>query len=242
MDSFLCKKNVVLTIDLIVGDNFVTPDEGSIVTYSLLGNDFSPMEDYTDIEVETQSYGTSISVVIPKEANEISSVYEIRTVILDVFVKGQQLTFKKQYRLSSIPAHIVSKDDVRKVFGLNDSDLPDDSIDIDSSYFSLLLDYPEIETWFKSGGSRSVKANRILALKTALTFSNGLSLLASASESDGQSKMSRFEKGMNFDKQVAISKGELDELLDEVTNEGNSNRSISYFNVVSTENIFTGQS
>lgn len=241
METFIAKKNVILKIDLIVGGNFVQPDEGSIVRYSLLGNDFSPMEDYTDVEVESDSYGTSISVVIPKEANEISEIYEVRTVILDFLFDGRRIYLKKQYRLSEVPAHLVTSDQVRGVFGLNDSDIPDELIDVDSAYFKLLLEYPKIESWFKSGGFKAIKANRILALTTALSFATGLPLFTVASETDGTSKMVRFEKGMDFARQISEAKTELGELLDELTGESSTNSAISYFNVVTTDNIFTGQ-
>lgn len=240
METFIAKKSVILTVDLIVGGNFVVPDEGSIVKYTLLGNDFSPMEDYTDIELAPQPYGTSISVVIPQNANTITSVYEIRTLLLDVIVEGKSVVFKKQYRLSDVPTYTVTKDDVRVVFGLSDSDISDDLIDIDSTYFALLSEYPEIEEWFKSGGLRAIKANRILALKTALSFSVGLPLFTVASETDGTSKMVRFEKGMDFARQISEAKTELGELLDELTGDNSTNSAVSYFNVVSTEDIFTG--
>lgn len=241
METFIANKNVTLTIDLIVGGNFVIPDEGSVVKYSLLGTDFSPMEEYTDVDITPESYGTSISVVIPKSANSITSLYEIRTLLLDAIVDGQSVLFKKQYRLSDIPAYTTTVDDVRSVFGLNNSDLPDDLIDIDSSYFQLLSEYPDIEDWFKSGGLNAIKANRILSLKTALKFSVGLPLFAVSSETDGTSKMVRFEKGMDFDRLVSEAETELGELLDELTGEDSTGSAISYFNVVMTEDIFTGE-
>lgn len=241
METFIANKNVILGIDLIVGGNFVKPDEGFGVRYTLLGNDFSPMEDYTDVDVDSESYGTSISLVIPKEANEISDVYEVRTVVLDFVVEGKRVYLKKQYRLSEVPAHLVTTDQVRTIFGLNDSDIPDDLIDVDSSYFKLLMEYPEIESWFKSGGLKAIKANRILALSSALSFATALPLLTVASETDGTSKMVRFEKGMDFAKQISDARTELGELLDELTGESSTNSAISYFNVVTTDDIFTGE-
>ena len=51
MQSVFANKSATITVDLIVGGNFVQPDADSVVKYTLLGNDFSPMDDYTDKEV-----------------------------------------------------------------------------------------------------------------------------------------------------------------------------------------------
>ena len=127
------------------------------------------------------------------------------------------------------------------MFGLNDSDLSNDLIDLDSCYFELLTKYPSLEEWFKGGGINAIKANRILTLTCALSFSNGLRLLAVASESDGTSKMTRFEKAMDFDEQINAAKAELDDLIDELTEGEEGAGAIDYFNVVTTEDIFTGE-
>ena len=240
MQSVFANKSATITVDLIVGGNFVQPDTDSVVKYTLLGNDFSPMDDYTDREIFIPP-STSLSVVIPAEANTIVGQSEIRTLLLDVVVGGKVVTFKEQYRVSKIPAYTTTKDNVRLVFGLNDSDLSNDLIDLDSCYFELLTKYPSLEEWFKGGGINAIKANRILTLTCALSFSNGLRLLAVASESDGTSKMTRFEKAMDFDEQINAAKAELDDLIDELTEGEGGAGAIDYFNVVTTEDIFTGE-
>lgn len=240
MTTVFANRSATITIDLIVSGNFVQPDADSVVKYTLLGNDFSPMADYTDKEL-LPPFGTSLSVVIPAEANAISGQSEMRTILADVIVGGRLVTFKEQYRVMNIPAYTTTKDNVRLVFGLNDSDISDDLIDLDSCYFELIMKYPALESWFKGGGLNSIKANRILALTCALSFSNGLRLLAVASESDGTSKMTRFEKAMDFDEQIEAAKSELGDLLDELTKEDSGSSAISYFNVVTTEDIFTGE-
>ena len=70
MQSVFANKSATITVDLIVGGNFVQPDADSVVKYTLLGNDFSPMDDYTDRELFIPP-STSLSVVIPAEANTI---------------------------------------------------------------------------------------------------------------------------------------------------------------------------
>ena len=144
MQSVFANKSATITVDLIVGGNFVQPDADSVVKYTLLGNDFSPMDDYTDREIFIPP-STSLSVVIPAEANTIVGQSEIRTLLLDVVVGGKVVTFKEQYRVSKIPAYTTTKDNVRLVFGLNDSDLSNDLIDLDSCYFELLTKYPSLE-------------------------------------------------------------------------------------------------
>ena len=64
MTTVFANRSATITIDLIVSGNFVQPDADSVVKYTLLGNDFSPMADYTDKEL-LPPFGTSLSVVIP---------------------------------------------------------------------------------------------------------------------------------------------------------------------------------
>ena len=53
--------------------------------------------------------------------------------------------------------------------------------------------------------------------------------------------MTRFEKAMDFDEQINSAKAELDDLIDELTEGEGGAGAIDYFNVVSTEDIFTGE-
>lgn len=241
MKSFLANNSATLSVDFIVGGNYVQPDEGSSASWTLLGNDFSPIDGYSNVEIPAPS-GTYVSVTVPAEANGIAdgNVFEIRTIVVSAVFNGNPSTFRAQYRVAAYAAYTATKDSVRLVFGLNDSDVADDQIDLDSAYYELLTTYPTIETWFKSGGANSIKANRILVLTCALSFSNGLRLLAAASESDGESKMTRFN-GIDFDKMIDDAKSELERLVDELTDEDSSAGAISYFNVVTTEDIFTGE-
>lgn len=241
MKSFLANNSATLTIDFIVGSNLVQPDEGSSASWTLLGNDFSPVEGYSDVEIPAP-LGTSVSITVPAEANAVAdgNVFEIRTLVVSAVFKGNASAFRAQYRVAPYAAYIATKDSVRLVFGLNDSDLADDQIDLDSAYYELLTTYPDIESWFKSGGANSIKANRILVLTCALSFSNGLRLLAAASESDGESKMARFN-GIDFDEMIDDAKSELEDLLDDLTGDASSTEAISCFKVVATEDIFTGE-
>lgn len=283
MDTVFANKDSALPVGLIVGGNYLDPDEGVPIKYTIYGNDFQPISGYEDRIVEVPSedleshsfiingdssfsggliydeiteddpegedgdpersyykYPNHFVLNIPAEVNSLSpgARYETRTVVISFMNMAKQYFLKYTYRVSEFPSYRASNDDVRLVFGLNDSDLADDLIDLDSCYFDLIQQYPDMEVMFKSGGLQASKANRILTLTCALKYANGLRLLAAGSESDGTSKMVRFEKGLDFDKQIDGAKAELEALMDEVL--GKELPSVNLFMVGTTSDIFTG--
>ena len=283
MQTVFANQSSAVRVDLIVGGNYIDPDDGEPIKYTVYGKDFTPIPGYIDRIVEVPAddrekdtfyidgetslgggiiydeiteddpegedgdperhkyhYPNTFVLNIPAEVNMLSGGLraELRTVVVSFFSYSRQYFLKYVYRVCEFPAYSATNDDVRMIFGLNNSDLADDLIDLDGCYFDLIEKYPSIEEMFKSGGLKASKANRILALTCALKYANGLSLLAVGTESDGTSKMARFEKGLNFEKQVAGAKAELEGLLSDLLDVDVP--SVNLFLVGTTEDIFTG--
>lgn len=245
MESALPNKSITLRIDLVDQGNFKTPDEDSVVTYSVYGHDGKVLEGFDSVEVikPEGGYPNSFDITLPPEINVLrdGEKLEYRTLVVFYVSEGANLYERKRYRVCDIPPYTCTRDDVRLVFGLNDTDIPDELIDLDNSYFDLILSYPSLESHFVGYGVNRSKVNRLLALSCALSFSNSLPLMAVGSESDGTSKMSRFESALDFEKQISNAKSEYEKLLGELDpEEDTSNISFNFFNVVTTEDIFTG--
>lgn len=251
MQTAFANQSSAVRVDLIVGGNYIDPDDGEPIKYTVYGKDFTPIPGYVDKIVEVPSeggeteqhtyhYPNTFVLNIPAEVNALSEGLrvELRTVVVSFFSYSRQYFLKYTYRVCEFPAYSATNDDVRMIFGLNNSDLADDLIDLDGCYFDLIEKYPSIEEMFKSGGLKASKANRILALTCALKYANGLSLLAVGTESDGTSKIARFEKGLNFEGQIAGAKAELEGLLSDLFDVDVP--SVNLFLVGTTEDIFTG--
>lgn len=247
MFEVVVNQSAIFPLNLILDSEYVTPDENSEVTYSILKMDGGVIEDFSDLQLEKPEtgWGSVLKIPLPSELNAFDSEsqsFTIRHVVARVLLKGIYHTFKSSYRVNEFPLYTATCDDVRNVFGLSVSELPDEKIDLNSQYFKLINEYGSVfKESFYGEGNLPFKANRILALSMALTFANALPLLAIQTESDGTDKIARFEKSINFASQIASAKSELGGLLDDINGVDSTSSLYDFFNIAETTDIFTGE-
>lgn len=228
-------------VNFIVNGDFVVPDEGTQVSFSVFDITNPNVALY---ESSVECGKTFCDLTVPAENNVLSdgAKFSRRKVFVDFTNNGGTSTSSFVYTVVSFVPAVVTCDDVRIVFGLNDSDLPDELIDLTGKYFELVSEYPKVESLFYESGRLCDKANRMLSLYCALNYANGLSLLAVGSETDGTNKITRFEKGLDFAAQKAAVESEFNDLVSELVDEVDpATSSVDGFIVVTTEDIFTGE-
>lgn len=239
MKTILSGKEVAVTVEFKVGGEFIVPDSDSEVHIMVWSDDDEIFMDNTLSQPEG-GWGTTYSFTVPEADNTISSPKEYRFVTCWFYHNGEQIsTQDASYIVVKLPKFTTTTDDVRLVFGLNSGELPDDKIFLEREYYDLLEEHPEFEEMFSSKGAQRTKVNRILTLRTALGFATALPMLAVQTESDGTSKISRFN--VDFDAMVAKAQSELDSLTAELT-ETDATGVISMLNITEMNDIFTGES
>lgn len=246
MFSAIVDKNTTLDVPLSFDSELFEPDAGTTVTYSVLRVDGTEIDGFVDVELQEPQTGwvSILPIPLPAAVNTLSDG-ELSTkhhVIVNCTINGSHKSIRTAYRVCVFPTHTVTPSDVRLIFGVNNSDIADDKIDVDEGYFMLINEQgPQFSANFVES-TKSFMANRALALYTAIQFfGRGLSMFAAQTETDGTSKMARFEKGSDFKGQLATAESELQEILNELNGVDESTSTITIFMLANPEtDVVTG--
>ena len=233
-------------VEFIVNGEVVSPDENTEITASLYNFDGTVVPEFEHVVLIPPSLNdafsplNSISVPIDSKFTSIplGKFREYRYLVVYFTFSGSSHFSRKIILIDKMPFYIIEPKDVRAVFGLSSSDLPDEDIDIEGEYTRLLSENPNLEEKFKSGGVDCDKANRLLTLRTALLYANGLELLVVQSEAEGTTKITRFSD-VDFKEKIDNVKAEIEDIMVEL-GESLEAGSVSLFQVVDVGDIFTG--
>lgn len=196
MKNFLADQSVTLTVDFLVGGEFVMAAANS-VTYTVRDNAGQAISGLVDVAVNNNAEATFVNLTIPALNNSISisEMAERRFVTVSVTdADGRSYTFYDSYRIHEFLLCAADEHTVRSILGLSASELPDEDIDIVEAYLALDSELPN--TTLSDAYATPVAAN---ALDEAVALTSALQLLPSlamravqAKESDG-SAIRRFQ-------------------------------------------------
>lgn len=232
-------------VEFVANGEFVSPDENTEITASFYNFDGTIVPEFENVVLTPPSLNdisTSNSISVPIDSKftsiPLGKFREYRYLVVYFTFSGSSHFSRKIILIDKMPFYTIEPKDVRAVFGLSSSDLPDEEIDIEGEYTRLLSENPNLEEKFKSGGVDCNKANRLLTLRTALIYANGLDLLAVQSEAEGTTKITRFS-GVDFKEKINNVKAEIEDIMVEL-GESSEAGSVDLFQVVDVGDIFTG--
>lgn len=241
-------KNSFLVVSLERDDDFIKLSEiKDSVRYSIMdasGNIVAGLEDM-EYEVEGDSLST-LKIPLPVEANTIEegSEYNIRFVVINYTYQKSYYTIRESYRVIKFSPYTVSVDDVRNLFGLPPSVIEDSMVDIYGSYINLKSSVGDsLDTALKSFGTDSLKANRAIALKAAISLESAIPLLVPKIETDSVVSQTKYTFTLDDLKNLLQDmKDELEDILEELeSGEVTATGSIPFV-IGDYEDIFTGES
>lgn len=197
-------------------------DECKFSVYDTRGNIVADLED-VEVEID-EDKGTVVNIVIPSEANTIEEDkdFSVRFVELNYTIEGVQHSIRKNYRVLPFAKYTVTEDDVRKLIGLPDTILEDSMIDIYYGYIKskALFNADVLDEALISGTIKSVIANKIIAIKSALELRTTIPLLTPKIETESIVSQTRYTFSLeDFNKLFDDLQDELNALEDELVDE-----------------------
>ena len=244
--NVLENKPAVIQVDLIEKGEYITLNStnGDTVTYSLLDSAGNYVGGIVDEIYSFEGELSSLSLPFDETCNTISEGKDIENrFIVIVYTKdGKQTTKRVPYKVIKFVPYTVSESDVFDAIGVSPTILNEDSIDIYANYLLLKAEIGQkyVDAIYADDDT-TIKANRALLLKTAISIENSIPLGVPKIESDNVVSETRFTFTMEelkalFDDMRNELKDLIDELADETYDAG-----AAVFAIANFTDPFTGE-
>lgn len=226
-------------------ENFISFQEGrDSIVYSILDTNGVPLENFKEIDLAINATNPSIvQIPLPCDINTIDedNDFTIRFVDVTCTLNGSYIHKRVPYRIIKFVPYTVTKDEVRNIFGLTSNVITDDMLDLYSSYLKVKQNLGDrFDEAITSFGLTSQKANRIIALTSAISLEVALPIIVAKIESDSIVSQTRFTMTKDdFMDLISRLKGELEELTDEITGDTADSMALGFV-IGSFDDIFTG--
>lgn len=211
---------------------------------SILQSDGSVFPEFENIDIEISTDNTSIlRIPIPAELNEISEgkYYNIRFVDIEYTHEEHVKRIRKSYRVIHFPSYTGTEDDVRNLFGVVETVIPDTMIDIYSAYVQECGKINNFNEKLNDFGEKSIKANRAIVLRAGIALESALALIIPRIETDNTVSQTRFTLTLeDFKRLLDDLKEELNDLEDELQDEDQFVPTVPFVMGELTD-IFTGE-
>lgn len=183
MKTYATDTDVTLSVAFVRDGQPVIPEPNTV--------EFT-VYDHTGVPIHTGSVATGaadygVRILVPAEKNAITTSFSKRTVIVRATSGGMPIEERVVYRLMPFALHSVTPQDVRSYLGLDDSDLPDDDIDIAKAYLELQIEVGrgQFDAALSSGEEPEIRANDAIIYKTVLDLIPSLQNRVAQAETDG---------------------------------------------------------
>jgi len=161
---FFAGENVTLNFDFKVDGEFVVPSSASWVLRLHNG-----VQDGSAVALTGLTTSASIQIPALKNALTVGSLYENRFVLVSFIHNGRSHTIVQPYKLAAFVPITTVADDVRRLTGLVESELPDADIDILGAYFKLFDAYAtDFSNQLVATTYKNRLANEAIALQAAI--------------------------------------------------------------------------
>lgn len=216
-------ENATILVDLIdSAGNFLVPDD-SLYSYKITDNKGEVLQEEQEVSIESASED-SLKDQILIEANELTNtkgeeeIFSSRYVYVTFTSNGKPYRIRKNYKVINDLYFTATQAEVREVFGVSESELPDDSIDLVKNYIILSTKMGNSFTDAITASDLSnIRANRLLVLTTALSLFNSIRLRLVESESSGTNSYLRSLKYANLDELEQAIKDEIADIEEDIT-------------------------
>ena len=216
MNYVLANEDALFNIDFKVNGAFVVPSEGRffVTVRDSLGQKvfnseiiMSTPKDQFSLRIESK-YNTKLP-------EEVFAEYDIETVFN---LEGQNHKVKTTYRVIDYIPYSADINSVRQYYGLGESELDEESFDLQEVVLSLVL---ELGTRFtdalKSNSLGKIRANRLITLVASEQLWTSLQLRAVESEGDSTAKYSRSISRINWESKLKYLQDEIFELKSDLS-------------------------
>lgn len=187
--------DVTIVAPFMAGLDYAAPDAGS-VTYTLRDNAGAAIAGQTNVAVAVTAGANQWPITILAARNTVGGgmLLEKRTLEVSFTVGTQPYRYVANYRVTAHLPITVTEDDVRSVFGLSTTELPDEDIDLVVAYFDVdaALGAGILLAALTSGQRRAITADQAVTYRAAINLIASLPLRILQQESTGTNKYARF--------------------------------------------------
>lgn len=202
MQYAIADEDNTIPVDLMVGDQYVSPDD-LLYSYKVIDNKNKVLVSEQDVSIpEDATLKDRVLISTNPDVNtlEEGSVFGDRYIIVNFNYEGLPVRIRSQYRVIKDFFYSADVNSVRKIFGINESELADDELDMNNIYIQAYLALGEtFEEAILSTGKANYRANRIMTLRGALSIFSAIRLLIAESQSSGTNTFLRNLKNIDWD-------------------------------------------
>ncbi|TPL42612.1 MULTISPECIES: hypothetical protein [unclassified Mesorhizobium] len=183
MRTFEAGRDVTLPVNLFYNGQPAVPDAGTAV---LSVADPGGAVIYTE-DLVTGPTDVVILVTIPAEHNQISTSFARRIVRISAARSGVPFDSITAYRLVPTILYTVQPKDVRSFLGVNESELPDEDVDLSGALLNLEFSVSRttLAAALTSGEEAELRANEAILYRTVLDIIPSLANRVAMEETDG---------------------------------------------------------
>lgn len=223
MQYAIADENNTIPVDLMVGDQYVSPDD-LLYSYKIIDNKNNVLYSEQDVSIsEDATLKDRVLITANSDVNtlEEGSVFGDRYIIVNFNYESLPVRIRSQYRVIKDLFYNANVDSVRKIFGINESELADDELDMNNIYIQAYMDLGEdFENAILSTGKANYRANRIITLRGALSIFSAVRLLIAESQSSGTNTFLRNLKNIDWDGLKEDLENELAALESDIEGDG----------------------
>lgn len=189
MQDFLSGETVNITFRYGDGHEPKVPTVGS-VTYTVLDHSGTAIAGLENVPVTTSASTFQSTITIPSLYNTVAptKLFERRTIFLRFQSNGQSHYQKLAYRLLPTFPYTVNPADIRRFLGVNETELPDEDVDLFSAYLFVretFTDPTDLDDLLLSGDLNEVRANEAIAMRAAIDIIPSLQNRVAQKETNG---------------------------------------------------------
>lgn len=184
MRSYTAGTDITLRVEFLLAGQPIVPDTGT-ATYTLYGQDGAAITGHIDQALTVTTYYAMVE--LPSSVNAIATSFEKRTVVVNYEKAGSVYSFRVSYQLVPFLNITVIPRDVRKFLGVNESELPDDDIDLNRAYFAIRSEVGStvLSTALSSGELAETRANEAVLYWAVLDILPSVQLRIAQQQADG---------------------------------------------------------
>ncbi|ESY35763.1 hypothetical protein NKK48_01535 [Mesorhizobium sp. C386A] len=182
MRTFEAGRDITLPVSLFYNGQPAVPDAGTAVLSVSAGGTVIFTEELT-----TGPTDAVLVVTVPAEHNQISTPFSRRVIRVTAERGGLPFDSMTMYRLVPAILYTVTPADVRAFLGVNESELPDEDVDLSGALLNIEFSITRetMAAALVSGDVAEVRANDAILYTTVLALIPSLANRVAQEETDG---------------------------------------------------------
>lgn len=243
MDVVFENKSGIINVPLMKGGEYFSLGEKDKVSYTIMDANGDIVAGINDETYPIRGEVSELEIATPPEANTIPNgkKSDARFILVTYTLNGKENVIRKSYNVIKFAPYTVNESDVYAVLGITEQNVSPESMDIFGNYLLLVEELgPVFEEWLRAGDVKSVRANRAILLKTAISLRAAIMLGVPKTETDNVVTQTRYDLSAEaLDILFKNMTDELSELKAEISGE-NMDYDVAAFVLPALTDPFTG--